>query len=48
MDIFKTSEYQRALEEFGALEVRDRPVGWRMWWGGPWVASRIVTATRSL
>ncbi|WP_442790256.1 class I SAM-dependent methyltransferase [Nocardia sp. CDC153] len=48
VDIFKTSEYQRALEEFGALEVEDRSVGWRMWWGGPWVASRIVTATRSL
>ncbi|BAW05374.1 hypothetical protein [Nocardia seriolae] len=47
MDIFKTSEYRRALAESGALEVADRGAGWRMWWGGPWVATRIVSAVRS-
>ncbi|MFD7661207.1 class I SAM-dependent methyltransferase [Streptomyces sp. NPDC059788] len=24
-----------------------RELGWRMWWGGPWMRTRMVTATRA-
>lgn len=26
--------------------VERRYLGWRMWWSGPWLATRLVTATR--
>jgi arsenite methyltransferase len=26
--------------------VRRRNVGWRMWYGGPWFSTRLVTATK--
>jgi len=38
---------QRArLQELGLTDVRRRNLGWRMWWGGPWFPTRLVTATK--
>ncbi|WP_053924881.1 class I SAM-dependent methyltransferase [Streptomyces chattanoogensis] len=34
----------------GALPVSGlgvRSLGWRMWWGGPWMRTRVVTASRT-
>ncbi|WP_167473554.1 class I SAM-dependent methyltransferase [Nocardia arthritidis] len=45
VDVFHTREYQTALELLGATAVSSRSAGWRMWWGGPWITTRIVTAT---
>lgn len=45
-DIGRTREYQARLTELGMLDVRRRGLGWRLWWGGPWVATHLVTATR--
>ncbi|MEU5545098.1 class I SAM-dependent methyltransferase [Streptomyces sioyaensis] len=42
-----TALYERALGALPVTEVSIRPVGWRMWWGGPWLRTRVVTATRA-
>jgi arsenite methyltransferase len=45
-DLAHTSAYSRRLGELGLLEVGRRSLGWRMWWGGPWRATYLVTATK--
>lgn len=46
VDISATKEYVRILGELGASEVKRRPLGWRMWWSGPWLPSALVAAVR--
>lgn len=46
VDIFKSREYEAVLRAANATDLTSRGLGWRMWWGGPWVATRVVTATR--
>jgi ubiquinone/menaquinone biosynthesis C-methylase UbiE len=43
VDISKGSVYARQLCEDGYTATL-RPVGWRMWFGGPWVAASIINA----
>ncbi|MFI1912444.1 class I SAM-dependent methyltransferase [Nocardia sp. NPDC020380] len=45
VDIFKGAEYRQTLIEEGAADLTVRPVGWRMWWGSPFVATTAITAT---
>ncbi|WP_345432544.1 class I SAM-dependent methyltransferase [Actinoallomurus vinaceus] len=45
-DIVAASAYQRRLTELGVADVRVRPLGPRMWWGGPWMGTRLVSATK--
>jgi len=42
-DISKSRRYRQRLAELGATVVR-RNLGWRMWWGGPWVPTMLVNA----
>ncbi|WP_280248648.1 class I SAM-dependent methyltransferase [Nocardia abscessus] len=44
VDIGKTREYRAVLAANGATALTFRPVGWRMWWGGPWVPTHALTA----
>ncbi|WP_426699866.1 class I SAM-dependent methyltransferase [Rhodanobacter sp. Col0626] len=44
-DISKSRRYHRRLLELGAMSVR-RNLGWRMWWGGPWVPTMLVDARK--
>jgi SAM-dependent methyltransferase len=46
VDISKVSEYRKSLDSLGITPTSDAPAGWRMWWSGPWMSSRILTATR--
>lgn len=46
VDIEAVGSYQRWLLERGAGDVRRRCLGWRMWWGGPWLATSVVTAVK--
>jgi arsenite methyltransferase len=46
VDIAHVPAYAAHLTESGATDVAVRSLGWRMWWGGPWVRSRVVTATK--
>jgi ubiquinone/menaquinone biosynthesis C-methylase UbiE len=45
-DLMSTRLYQRYLTKLGMLAVTRRNLGWRMWWSGPWLATRLVTATK--
>lgn len=45
-DLWETSRHAAYLRELGWSDVRRRNLGWRMWWGGPWAATRLVTATK--
>ncbi|CAM5472254.1 class I SAM-dependent methyltransferase [Rhodanobacter lindaniclasticus] len=44
-DISKSAQYQRRLRARG-IESARRSLGWRMWWGGPWMPTTLVTATK--
>jgi len=45
VDISKGAEYAGLLREQGYAVVH-RPVGWHMWFGGPWVSASVVDATK--
>ena len=45
-DIRHAASYRDRLEELGALDLDLRGMGWRMWWGGPWMPTRIVSARK--
>jgi ubiquinone/menaquinone biosynthesis C-methylase UbiE len=45
-DLRHTDRQVRRLAELGMLDVARHNLGWRMWWGGPWAPTRLVTATK--
>jgi arsenite methyltransferase len=45
-DIWSTRRYCARLVKLGTTHITRRGLGWRMWWGGPWMATRLVTATK--
>lgn len=45
-DMRGTRQYQKRLVELGMTEISRRSLGWRVWCGGPWAATRLVTATK--
>jgi ubiquinone/menaquinone biosynthesis C-methylase UbiE len=45
-DLWATRHYQSHLSKIGMLGVARRSLGWRMWWSGPWLATRLVEATK--
>ena len=45
-DLWETRQHADHLRERGWQHVQRRGVGWRMWYGGPWVSTRLVTATK--
>lgn len=44
-DIHRTNQYARDLRAAG-LEVETKPLDWRDWCSGPWVATTSLTATK--
>jgi ubiquinone/menaquinone biosynthesis C-methylase UbiE len=46
-DIRGTRQHQAQLAQIGMSDVTRRRLGWQFWWGGPWAATRLVTATKS-
>lgn len=46
VDINATREYATRLGQRGMTEIRLRPLGPRMWFGGPWVAARLASARK--
>jgi len=42
-DIRAAEQYRDELRQ-GAVTMR--PLGWRFWYGGPWMAAQLVTATK--
>jgi ubiquinone/menaquinone biosynthesis C-methylase UbiE len=47
-DIFATRGCFARLNELGMLNVSRRGLGMRLWWGGPWVPTYLVRATKPL
>jgi ubiquinone/menaquinone biosynthesis C-methylase UbiE len=45
-DLWATRAYRNHLMNLGMLGVTRHSLGWRMWWSGPWLATRLVTATK--
>ena len=45
-DLWATSLYQMHLAKLGMTDITRRNLGWRMWWSGPWLATRLVSATK--
>jgi SAM-dependent methyltransferase len=45
-DIWATGRYRTHLSEIGMIDVARRGLGWRMWWSGPWLPTRLVTAIK--
>jgi hypothetical protein len=43
---YVTAEYTARLRERGMEDVHARGLGWRFWYGGPWVATNLVTARK--
>jgi arsenite methyltransferase len=46
VDISKVTEYKKSLDSLGIVPTTDTPAGWRMWWSGPWMSTRILIAQR--
>jgi SAM-dependent methyltransferase len=45
-DLWATRLYRARLADLGMVDVTRRDLGWRMWWSGPWLATRLVSATK--
>ncbi len=45
-DIRATRRHEAQLAKLGMSDVARRRLGWRFWWGGPWGATHLVTATK--
>ncbi|MQY27843.1 class I SAM-dependent methyltransferase [Nocardia aurantia] len=45
-DLLHTREYRDRLRELGLADARRRGLGARMWWGSPFLPTRLVTATK--
>ena len=46
-DFRQTHTYAERLSQVGLTEVAERGLGWRFWYGGPWTATRLVTAHKA-
>ena len=45
-DIRSTNEYLQRLRQLGLRETVRRDLGWRFWYGGPWMATSVVAASK--
>jgi len=45
-DALHTDAYAATLRQAGAQDVAVRPLGWRVWYGGPWFVVSMVTARK--
>lgn len=45
-DLWETKQHAEHLRNQGWQQVTRRSVGWRMWYGGPWISTHLVTATK--
>jgi arsenite methyltransferase len=45
-DIRATATYEDALRTLGASNIERRRLGWRFWWGNPFAATTLLTASK--
>lgn len=46
-DIRAVGIYEETLRSLGALNVERRRLGWRFWWGNPFAATTLLTASKA-
>jgi len=46
VDFMVVGQYPEILGGAGLTELRIRPLGWRFWYGGPWLSASLVTGIR--
>ena len=47
VDFMVVGQYPEILGHAGLGDLRIRPLGWRFWYGGPWLGASLVTGIRS-
>jgi hypothetical protein len=47
VDFMVVGQYPEVLGGAGLSELHIRPLGWRFWYGGPWLGASPVTGIRS-
>jgi arsenite methyltransferase len=45
-DFRETSRYAECLQRLGMWDVDHRMLGWRLWYGGPWTATKLASAIK--
>jgi ubiquinone/menaquinone biosynthesis C-methylase UbiE len=45
-DIWATSLYCAHLAKLGMTDISRRGLGWRMWWSGPWLPTKLVSGMK--
>ena len=45
-DLWETKQHAEHLRAQGWQRVARKSIGWRMWYGGPWISTHLVTATK--
>ena len=45
-DLRHIGRYADRLASLGMINITRRNLGWRMWWGGPWAPTRLVSAEK--
>ena len=45
-DLWGTRMYCNYLAKLKMTDIARRGLGWRMWWTGPWLPTRLVTASK--
>jgi hypothetical protein len=45
-DLRHARRYANRLAALGMINIERRSFGWRMWWGGPWAPTRLVSAQK--
>ena len=45
-DFRETNNYAECLRRLGMSDVDHRTLGWRFWYGGPWTATKLVSAVK--
>jgi ubiquinone/menaquinone biosynthesis C-methylase UbiE len=48
VDIWGTSRYPSELADLGMTGIGRHGLGWRLWWGGPWAPTFLVSATKPM
>lgn len=46
VDFGPINEYESILINMGFQNVRVVPTGWIGWWGGPWLDTKVLVASR--
>ncbi|KRL92255.1 class I SAM-dependent methyltransferase [Limosilactobacillus equigenerosi] len=46
IDIIFSQEYQKQLQALGYHDIKLTNAGYNGWWGGPWMGTTVITATK--